>query len=114
MPNVYGNEGKLHQAFLNLLSNAEQSMTDQGEIVITTKYDENKVIVTIADNGSGISSNNLSKISDPFFTTKSPGEGTGLGLFITYNIIEEHNGKIRVSSRLSEGTTFNVELKIDK
>jgi signal transduction histidine kinase len=56
----------------------------------------------------------LSKISDPFFTTKSPGEGTGLGLYIAYNIIEEHNGEIRVKSKLSEGTIFIVELKINK
>ncbi|MFT6967200.1 MAG: signal transduction histidine kinase, partial [Marivirga sp.] len=114
IPKVFGNEGKLHQVFLNLLSNAEQAIVEQGEIVITTKYDENRLIVTIADNGCGISPSNLSKISDPFFTTKSPGEGTGLGLYIAYNIIEEHNGEIRVKSKLSEGTIFIVELKINK
>ena len=63
-----------------------------------------------ADSGSGIKKENLVKINDPFFTTKSPGAGVGLGLSITYSIIQEHKGKIKVNSKIDEGTTFIITL----
>ncbi|WP_258097455.1 PAS domain S-box protein [Marinoscillum pacificum] len=107
---VFGNEGKLHQAMLNLLSNAEQSIDGNGEIKISAKPVGTLVELIIEDNGSGISQENLVKIGDPFFTTKPPGEGTGLGLFITYSIIEEHRGKIEVSSIVKKGTKIRIEL----
>lgn len=111
---VVGNEGQLHQAFLNILSNSEQAIESKGEIVVTTKVDQNLLIVSIRDNGIGIMPENLSKISDPFYTTKPPGEGTGLGLSITYKIIQEHNGSISVTSTWKEGTEFIISLPLKK
>ncbi|MGL1887247.1 MAG: ATP-binding protein [Reichenbachiella sp.] len=103
---VIGNEGKLHQAFLNILANAEQSIQKNGVIKVWTKLEGKKIKVGIKDNGGGISSYHMSKIHDPFFTTKEPGVGTGLGLAITYQIIEEHHGLVDVKSKLNEGTEF--------
>ncbi len=105
-----GNAGRLHQAFLNVLANAEQAILDSGEIRISTRINEDQLEVIIADTGVGISPENLSKINDPFFTTKPPGVGTGLGLSITYNILREHQGTIDVNSTPGEGTTFLIKL----
>lgn len=105
-----GSEGKLHQAFLNIISNAEQAIESSGTIEIKTiVYDQN-IFVEIKDTGCGISDENLTRIGDPFFTTKAPGQGTGLGLFITYSILEEHHGAISVESQLNKGTIFTVKL----
>lgn len=106
LPTLTGNEGQLHQAILNILSNAEQAIKQNGLIRISTTVEKNYIKLTISDNGHGISVENLPRISDPFFTTKAPGEGTGLGLSITYKIIEEHKGKITVKSELNKGTEF--------
>lgn len=105
-----GNEGRLHQALLNILANAAQAIEGKGIINILTSKKEGMIEVTIEDDGEGIPEENLSKISDPFFTTKAPGEGTGLGLFITYSIIEEHNGEIDVISNPGKGTIFIVSI----
>lgn len=105
---LIGNEGKLHQAFLNILSNAEQAISKDGTVTIKSKNLKTKFVVDIIDNGEGISKDNLNKISDPFFTTKPVGQGTGLGLAITYKIIEDHGGKIRVSSKPGKGTKFAI------
>ena len=107
---VKGNEGRLHQAMMNIIANAEQAIENTGTIKITTIKRDNFLDVTIEDNGEGIPKENLSKISDPFFTTKAPGEGTGLGLFITFSIIEEHNGQIDVISSPGKGTIFTISL----
>ena len=107
---VQGNEGKLHQAFLNIISNAEQAIQADGEIVVQTRKDEGLVRVQISDTGMGISMENINKIRDPFFTTKPVGKGTGLGLAITYKIIEEHKGYIQVMSEIGKGTTFTITL----
>lgn len=112
-PTIRGNEGKLHQAILNLITNAEQSIKEKGTISITTISKSKKMILKISDTGEGILDQNLEKIADPFFTTKQPGEGTGLGLFITYNIIEDHGGQIEVTSNLGKGTTFKIEFALD-
>lgn len=103
---IRGNEGKLHQAFLNIISNAEQAIGKEGTISVKTRKKNNSIEVEIKDNGVGISKENLNKISDPFFTTKPVGKGTGLGLAITYKIIEDHNGSVNVSSKLGKGSTF--------
>jgi len=107
---VKGNEGRLHQAFLNILSNAEQAIEGKGIIHIETKVSENVISISITDTGCGIPYENLSRIRDPFFTTKAPGEGTGLGLSITYKIIENHAGKILVTSEQTKGTKFVISL----
>lgn len=111
---VTGSEAKLHQVFLNLLFNASQAITEHGKITIITEREEDWINISIADNGCGISEENLKKISDPFYTTKAAGEGTGLGLFITYGVIEEHDGEIKVSSKKGEGTTFTLSFPLKK
>ncbi|MEP1034046.1 ATP-binding protein [Ekhidna sp.] len=108
IPVITGNEGKLHQAFLNILSNAEQAIGKNGTVTVKSKQIKDKVVVEIIDDGEGINKENLKKISDPFFTTKPVGKGTGLGLAITYKIIEEHNGKITVTSKPGKGTKFTI------
>ncbi|MEP5611314.1 MAG: ATP-binding protein [Cyclobacteriaceae bacterium] len=111
---IVGNEGKLHQAILNIISNAEQAIQSKGTITIETKAKLNSLRLTISDTGVGISEENLSKISDPFFTTKPSGKGTGLGLSISFGIIQEHSGKISVTSKPSEGTRFNILFKLSE
>lgn len=107
---VSGNSGKLHQAFINILSNAEQAIETSGQISIYTEVRQGDVTLYVTDTGVGIEPKNLRKISDPFFTTKPPGKGTGLGLFLTYAIIGEHKGTIEVESQKNKGTTFRVNL----
>ena len=109
---IQGNEGRLHQVFMNLIMNAVQATNEEGEIRITTGVKEGKLNIVIEDNGIGIAKENLIKISDPFFTTKPPGEGTGLGLFITYSIIKEHKGVIKTTSEVNVGTKFIIELPL--
>ena len=109
---INGNEGKLHQAFLNIISNAEQAIDKTGTISVKTRKNNNTIDVEIEDDGVGISKEHLNKISDPFFTTKPVGQGTGLGLAITYKIIEDHNGSINVSSKPGKGTKFVVSFKV--
>jgi len=101
-----GSEGKLHQAILNVLSNAEQAIENDGKISISTYKKEKFIYLSIKDTGVGILKEDLSKIGDPFFTTKEVGKGTGLGLSITYSILEEHGGRVEVSSKIGEGTEF--------
>lgn len=111
---IYGNEGKLHQAILNIIANAEQSIEGNGTITITTKVENNFVVATIADSGGGISKEIIDRVFDPFFTTKAPGKGTGLGLSITYNIIQEHKGTISFESIVGQGTTATITFPISK
>jgi len=105
---ITGNEGQLHQAFLNILSNAEQAIMEKGTIRITTNHVGNDISIKISDTGIGIPKENLKRISDPFFTTKEPGKGTGLGLSITYKIIDDHKGKISINSDLDKGTEVSI------
>jgi len=110
LPPVYGNFGKLQQVLMNLLMNARDAMPRGGEITVATECEDSIVRVEISDNGVGIAPDHLSKIFDPFFTTKSASRGTGLGLAVTYGLIREHAGEIRVESALGQGTTFRLEL----
>lgn len=103
---------QLNQVFLNLLMNAAQSIVEQGTITISTGTDKETVWVAISDSGQGISPENLSRIFEPFFTTKSVGQGTGLGLSLSYSIVQKHHGRIEVSSIVGEGTTFRVVLPV--
>ncbi|MEM9896955.1 MAG: tetratricopeptide repeat protein [Bacteroidota bacterium] len=105
-----GNEGRLHQVMMNIISNAEQAIPEKGTIEITTINRKDTIAIKIKDDGEGIEKENLDKVSDPFFTTKPPGVGTGLGLFITFSIIDEHNGKIDIDSEKGVGTEFTIEL----
>jgi two-component system NtrC family sensor kinase len=113
LPPILGNAGKLQQVFLNLFLNAKDAMTGGGTLRISTEANGH-VAVSIADSGSGIAPEHLQRIYDPFFTTKTAPKqgqrrGTGLGLSVTYGIIQEHAGKIHVESQLGTGTTFFLE-----
>ena len=110
IPLVEGFPQKLNQVFMNILVNAAQSIEEKGEIKILTRKDGPNVVVAISDNGCGIKKANIPKVFDPFFTTKEIGKGTGLGMNIAYNIIEEHKGTIRVESEVGKGTTFTITL----
>ncbi|MEP1032624.1 tetratricopeptide repeat protein [Ekhidna sp.] len=110
---ISGNKGKLHQAFLNIIFNAEQAISKEGTITIKIGEEGNFVIVSIRDNGQGMEEKILSKIMDPFYTTKNPGEGTGLGLWVTYNVIKNHNGIIDIQSEVGKGTECIVSLPLN-
>ncbi|WP_066627294.1 PAS domain-containing sensor histidine kinase [Labilibacter marinus] len=107
-----GNVGNLHQVFLNILTNAIQSIKREGEITIKTSLENNNCVISISDSGCGIPKEDMKRITDPFFTTKPPGEGTGLGLSITYNIIQEHHGNISFKSEPNKGTIVTVRLPV--
>ncbi len=110
-PNINGNEGELHQVFLNIINNAIQAMEGKGTITIRTLVINEEVVTKISDTGAGISEEDIAKITDPFFTTKAPGKGTGLGMSISNSIIKEHGGNLKFSSEIGKGTTVVVSLK---
>lgn len=112
MPKIKGNEGALHQVFLNLIDNAIEAIESEGHIAITLALREQFAIVTISDDGEGMAPEQMKHIFDPFFTTKPSGTGTGLGLSITQQIVTEHGGTIEVDSLLKQGTTMIVKLPI--
>jgi two-component system NtrC family sensor kinase len=107
---VQGVEYKLQQVFLNLFLNARDAMPRGGWLTIATREDEAGAVIEIADTGSGIPPEQLSRIYDPFFTTKELGRGTGLGLSITYGIVQEHGGTITCESAIGQGTRFMLSL----
>jgi signal transduction histidine kinase len=107
---IRGDESQLQQVFVNIFTNAVDAMSEGGVLRVGTLNNGDYVEARISDTGCGIPEENLSKIFDPFFTTKEVGEGTGLGLFISYGIIQKHDGLIRVKSEVGKGTTFNIQL----
>jgi signal transduction histidine kinase len=109
LPTIRGNAGKLQQVFLNLFINARDAMAVGGTLQVRTWSTRGLVHVEVADSGQGIAPENLSRIYDPFFTTKGAKKGTGLGLSITYGIVEEHKGVIEVESTLGKGTCFRLD-----
>lgn len=111
-PIVDGSEYKLQQVFLNLFLNARDAMPKGGWLSITTGTAGEAVAVEVADTGGGIAPENLSRIYDPFFTTKATGRGTGLGLSITYGILQEHGGTIACESGVGQGTRFQLTLPL--
>jgi PAS domain S-box-containing protein len=117
LPAVMGNRGKLQQVLVNLVLNAKDALQDKadGRVTISTLRSPKGVLLTVEDDGTGMPADVLRKIYDPFFTTKnSPKDGqrkgTGLGLAVTYGIVQEHAGTIDVSSRVGHGTIFRMEL----
>ena len=112
IPKIQGYSGKLGQVFMNLLSNAFQSIDGKGDVWIRTNAGAGVVTVEVRDNGHGVPRENLNRIFEPFFTTKAVGQGTGLGLSISYGIIEQHHGKISVANAPGGGTIFTVRLPI--
>jgi two-component system, NtrC family, sensor kinase len=111
-PVVLGIEYKLQQVFLNLFLNARDAMPRGGWLSIVTRSGSGQATVEVADTGSGIPTDYLSRIYDPFFTTKEIGKGTGLGLSITYGIVQEHGGTITCDSSVGQGTRFTLTLPL--
>lgn len=111
-PQAYANAGKLQQVFTNLILNARDASPDGGRITIATStdVDDGSLVVEISDTGIGIAPENVAKIYDPFYTTKGVGQGTGLGLAVSYGIVQEHAGHMSVDSTPGRGTTFRITL----
>ncbi len=114
IPNSYMDVNQIKSVINNLAVNAADAMPVNGRLHITTELDQEgrTIIITVADNGTGIEEENLNRIFDPFFTTKDTGKGTGLGLAVTYGIIQRHNGTIEVKSIPGQGTTFTIKLPV--
>ena len=111
LPAVRGSRQGLQQVFLNLILNAVQAMPGGGDLTVRTVLDkEARIVFTVQDTGVGIAPENLPHIFDPFFTTKEVGQGTGLGLSVSYGIIKKHGGRITVDSAPGKGSTFAVIL----
>lgn len=114
VPDIQGNKGRLVSVFVNLFVNAAQAIPEKGTITIRTDVAGRWIKTTVTDTGCGISAEHKAKIFDPFFTTKPVGVGTGLGLNLVYNIIQQHEGEITVDSEVGKGTTFTVKLPLPK
>lgn len=115
IPLILADYNQLQQVLLNIMSNAQQAMAEtkrKGKIMVTTGVIEDYVRISVADNGPGISPDNVTKIFDPFFTTKPVGSGSGLGLSVCHGIITEHSGNIYAESTPGKGTIFIIELPI--
>ncbi len=115
-PRLFCVQTQISQVLLNLLVNAIQALEsfrkEGGQIWVRTRRLGNEMLLEVADDGPGISPENMDKLFDPFFTTKDVGEGTGLGLSITHNIVEAHGGHIEVDSEAGGGARFRVYLPI--
>jgi signal transduction histidine kinase len=116
LPLVECAPSQIDQVFLNLIVNAAQAMPEgkMGLIDIRTDCDDKQVWIEVRDNGPGIATEVVQKIFDPFFTTKDPGTGTGLGLSVSQNIIQQHDGTLTVDSTVGIGTTFKITLPIKR
>lgn len=117
LPEIMADYFQMQQVFINIIINAEYFMKEAhngGTLIVKTERRNDAVVVSIADDGPGISRESLGQIFNPFFTTKEVGKGTGLGLSICHGIVTEHGGKIYAESELGQGATFVIELPINK
>jgi len=115
LPLIPVDQDQIKQVFINILNNAVFAMPNGGQLTVTSQIsstDSQMVCLSFADTGSGISPEHIDKIFDPFFTTKEVGQGTGLGLSVSYGIIERHNGQISLETAVGIGTTFHISLPI--
>jgi signal transduction histidine kinase len=112
LPVIRGNPMQLQQVFTNLILNAAQAMPDGGRLSIRSVHEANTIIASVSDTGKGVPPELRHRIFDPFFTTKPVGEGTGLGLSVSYGIVRRHGGEIRVESEEGKGATFSVVLPV--
>jgi signal transduction histidine kinase len=117
LPKVRGDSHQLQQVYLNIMSNAVAAMHDGGILTISTHWSNDMVSIAFTDTGHGIAPEHRDKIFEPFFTTKKVGEGTGLGLSVSYGIVKKFGGDIQVKSQTAEdgkepGTTFTVTLPV--
>ncbi len=107
---IWADPNQIRQILINLLSNAIQATPEEGRIAIQVESTDGGISIAVIDNGAGIPKENLEKIFEPFFSTKSPGEGTGLGLFVTREIVDKFGGTVEVVSRMGHGTQFTVQI----
>ncbi|AOG22402.1 ATP-binding protein [Acidovorax sp. RAC01] len=115
LPEVQCLPSELNQVFMNLLVNAAHAITkERGTITIRTGAEAGEAWVEVADDGAGIAAENLQRIFDPFFTTKPVGQGTGLGLSLSYGIVQKHGGRMEVTSEIGQGTTFRVTIPVER
>lgn len=114
LPPVHGNRGQLQQVFLNLLVNALQAVGERGRVALEARVEGKGVAVRVRDDGPGIRPADRERLFVPFFTTKAAGEGTGLGLFLSYQIVQRHRGEIRVESEPGTGSVFEVWLPLQR
>ena len=113
---VHASKRQLQQVVLNLIMNAKDAMLNGGELTINTYNlkDTSKIAIEFIDTGVGIRAEDIPRLFTPFFTTKEPGKGTGLGLFVSYGIIEDHQGEIKVESKINKGTKFKILIPASK
>ena len=104
--------GELNQVFMNIISNAIQAMNEKGDLFIRTKYINRYIKIYIKDTGIGMSEEVRKKVFEPFFTTKNVGDGLGLGMSISYSVIQKHNGNIKVKSEIGKGSEFVITLPV--
>lgn len=114
LPPISGSKDKLKQVLLNLILNAKDAMPQGGTLSIETYKQNGFVTVNVADTGAGIAPEDINRIFDAFFTTKSAVSGVGLGLSVTYGIIRQHEGTITVQSNVGEGTTFTIRIPVQQ
>ena len=112
LPKFKADPDQLQQVCINLILNAVQAMTDGGTLTLRTAFEKGQIKLEVQDTGSGISPENMKKLFTPFFTTKKEVKGVGLGLAVSYGIVQRHNGKILVESKEREGTTFSIFLPV--
>ena len=113
LPMLHCLPGRLGQVFLNIMNNGIQAMDGAGQLTIKTTHSNEHVHIIFSDTGCGIHPNDVAKIFDPFFTSKEVGKGTGLGLGISYTIIRQHGGDIKVQSKVGKGSSFKIILPIN-
>jgi len=110
---ILGNSDELNQVWTNLIQNALQAMDNKGILGVGVETEsDNTVVVRISDSGCGIPPENIARVFEPLFTTKKPGEGTGLGMDIVKRIVDKHNGKITLDSTVGKGTTVTVSFPV--
>jgi len=112
LPDIWASSEQMKQVFLNLIMNARDAIHDGGEIIISGRIEDDHVVFDVADNGSGIEEESLTKVFEPFYTTKKNGTGTGLGLSVCYGIINNHGGTISCGNREEGGAMFTIRLPI--
>lgn len=112
LPSILGNSSQLQQVFVNLFVNASHAMEGGGTLTISSLQTENKLTLQVTDTGCGMDDKTLDKLFTPFFTTKPVGVGTGLGLSVSYAILEAHNAEVEVNSKVGEGTTFSMTFAV--
>ena len=109
--NLWGDRQRLLQVIVNVLTNACDASPPDSEVKVRVEGNSDFIDIVVQDEGSGIEETELNRVFDPFYTTKEPGIGTGLGLALSYNIVKEHGGHININSTPDQGTTVRIRLR---